>query len=241
METRYCVFWIPSTGHKEPAILPKVKSNKRLARRTVDISDGYSAKNIPGQKVWLRTRIDVQNELKRDIRVTYLSEKKQNPRKFDKKDIVLEYIDACRNGMLLYKYRFNNSCPLELAIDKAMPFAVYHLIKGYFHEHEYHSEEKDSLLEAYIQPTRINIKKCDNEALIFYLKGFEEQFAFYNKTLRNNLYQTNEDCAKLKSKLDIDENNEAKEKSKLQREEDLANLYNIVQDKRKKYTTNALK
>ncbi len=221
--TQYCVFWIPSTSHQAPAILPEFKDPAKLPRKELDklydefvdpenLSDEQLAKRIefPSQKTALyfldddnkpmskssfgssrsvpsfcrfeidptdgvfknhqrlQVTIKVNDEQHKDIILTYI-----NSSKNERGEVSLSFIDACKNGMLYYSYTYDNDNPYQKAIHIAIPKAAYHLIKRFFHRHEYHSREKDSLLEAYIKPHKINIRECDSKPLQHYLKEFE--------------------------------------------------------------------
>ena len=57
--------------------------------------------------------------------------------------------------------------------DSTFPEAVYHIIKGFYHIHEFHEDENDSSLSAFISPKDIDIHEPNNAALQHYLKKHE--------------------------------------------------------------------
>ena len=55
------------------------------------------------------------------------------------------------------------------------PNAIYHIVKSFYHTHEHHETDEDSLLTAYTSPDPIAIKDPDNKALVHYLQLYDEE------------------------------------------------------------------
>lgn len=89
----------------------------------------------------------------------------------------LQRTDDHRNG--LFKYEFNIAEKSFEIVRMALVNPIYHFIKGFYHKHQYHSTDCDSILDAYVAPMhtdQVNIDCPDNEPLIFYLKQYEKRF-----------------------------------------------------------------
>lgn len=59
---------------------------------------------------------------------------------------------------------------------------IYHLCKGFYHEHET-NQERDSALPGCLSDQKIAIEKSDNKALEYYLSNYENVFNSYAKEI----------------------------------------------------------
>lgn len=149
--------------HQEPAVLESVPNTIND-----EISDGITTKVHH-----VSISIDRENKDNRDITITSRIGNNKGT------TINLKYINASHNGLIQYYYEADNRNHEANFICKAIPNAIYHLIKGFFHEHEYHNPKGDSTLLAYTSDSEVNIKEQDNKALIYYLEQYEEKFRGY--------------------------------------------------------------
>lgn len=156
MEKCYVVLWIPTVNHLPIAFDAPILSGKQR----MNISD------MP------ECPLEIEVTIKgKDVAVSVQDEDK--PDNFNH-FITLKYEDSSHNGMVKYSY-----IPKQLSDDgfrfdeKTFPEAVYHIIKGFYHIHEFHEDENDSSLSAYISPKDINIHEPNNAALQHYLKRHE--------------------------------------------------------------------
>ncbi len=157
MKNCYAVLWIPTVNH-----LP-IEFNAPLHSgvQRVDISD------IPEAPLVIEIRINV-----RDILISIQDE---NDSSVFNHFITLEYLDSSHNGMVKYSFVPKRLSGNGFGFDEhTFPEAVYHIIKGFYHLHEFHEEENDSSLSAYISACDINIHEANNAALRHYLKQHEE-------------------------------------------------------------------
>ncbi len=62
----------------------------------------------------------------------------------------------------------------EFGFDQhTFPEAIYHLIKSFYHIHEFHEDESDSSFKPFVSDKNVNIHTTDNVALRHYLKNHE--------------------------------------------------------------------
>ncbi len=205
MEKQYCVFWIPTTIHGEIAPILPENIQRELDNAPKDQPFEYTVDDHIDDGVgkhYITATINLNDEGNKNIIIT--SEPDDGNRCKDKKcrtTLELVFEQSSQNGLIEYSFRVprRSSNKAEdtagerdesVYIIKALPYAVYHLIKKFFHYHEFHGPECDSTLEAYIGKEKIDIKAFDNEALMFYFKQFEQKFIGYKNLIRELLQET---------------------------------------------------
>ncbi len=167
MAKSYCVFWLPRMYHMELAILESVSNT---------IQDEISDEISPDTIHHVCIEIDVSNQENRNIKIRSTSGTLSNAHEVE---VILEYVDSSRNGLIQYYYETDNRNKEAKYIFDAVPNAIYHLIKSFFHIHEYHHPQGDSTLTAYVSKYKIDIKEKDNKALTHYLEQYEDKFKGY--------------------------------------------------------------
>jgi hypothetical protein len=150
------------------------------------------------EKQRLRATITVNNKTQKDIELAYADLEAQKEGK-----VTLKFIDACRNGMLYYKYSYDNTNPYQEAIHLAICSAVYHLVKRFFHQHEYHNGEKDSMVKAYVSSQAISIRTCNNKPLLHYLEELEDIVSCRREELQDMFSHVNIISNKIKDIREI--------------------------------------
>ena len=156
MSMCYAVLWIPTVNHLPIPFEEPLNDGVKIA----DISD------IIGRPFNIKIQTNGKNI---DIFT-------QNEKECDAFDpfITLHFEKFSHNGMIKYSFEpkfFENG---EFGFDdKSFPGVVYHIIKGFYHIHEFHENETDSSLLPYLSKKDINIGEPDNEAIKHYLKNFE--------------------------------------------------------------------
>ncbi len=149
--------WIPTVNHLPIPFDEPQKGGVRDA----DISD------IIGRpfKIKIKTK-------ERNIEIYTQNEKES--KKFDL-FLTLYFEKYSHNGMIKYSFEskfFENG---EFGFDdKSFPGVVYHIIKEFYHIHEFHEDETDSALLPYLSKEDININEPDNDAIKHYLKNYEK-------------------------------------------------------------------
>lgn len=156
MATCYAVLWIPTIAHR--SIVGITPFKQKIERNISDIEG-----NIFKIEVSLRGK---------DIDVSIV-----DPDSSKSLLVNLFYIDDSRNGMVEYSYeetsiKKEGSDGFEFS-SKNFPEAVYHIIKEFYHIHEFHDPECDSSLAPYISNEKVDIHNNDNLALQHYLKCYE--------------------------------------------------------------------
>lgn len=68
---------------------------------------------------------------------------------------------------------------------KALTNPIYHYVKGFYHEHKNHTDDCDSILDAYVctKESDSQISSPDNKPLIFYLRQYEKRFRDFTEQL----------------------------------------------------------
>lgn len=148
----YCVLWIPTVFHK------KLYQLSTHCEREVDISD---LQHCPHR---VKVRLDESGS----VSITTLEKEEV---------ITLRLIDTCSNGLFLYEYSINDE--ENSLIGKEIPYAIYHIVKEFYHTHEHHAPEEDAYLKPYCSEIKPEIKNNDNEALMHYLKNYHDKFSAY--------------------------------------------------------------
>lgn len=163
----FYVFWLPRMYHKELLVLDTASHVI-----TDEISDDISPAAIHHIKI----EIDSVDTANHDITI--------DSRLGDDRHvtIVLKYINDSHNGLIQYYYEADNRNHEAKFISEAIPNAIYHLIKSFFHAHEYHHPQGDSTLFAFSSKKEVDIKGQDNEALMHYLEQYEKKFRGYRKS-----------------------------------------------------------
>lgn len=90
----------------------------------------------------------------------------------------LKYVNSNDAGLIVYKIPDNVSQE-TLQIIKIQS---YHLYKNYFHDHEFHDDNHDSLLQAYISSNQYD----DQKAVENYCRQYDEKFDAYKQLLSEN-------------------------------------------------------
>ena len=169
----YAVLWIPTKTHRPVTASPIQRTITR------NISD------IEGSELYIEAVL--QDNFDIDISILEPSEEassfkestQSNPERKGQKNhfLTLVHIDHSHNGLVEYCYEEsyldpNNPSGLKFT-DKEFPEAIYHIIKEFYHKHEFHDAENDTDLSPFISDTQINLKENDNPALKHYLERYE--------------------------------------------------------------------
>ena len=95
--------------------------------------------------------------------------------------IVFHNVVCADTGFIVYKLNLedNENDFLCEGLRHSMPKAIYHYVKNFFHEHQFHSSDDDSLLEAYFSPTPIDLEKQEDlrSILKIYIQSYINKYA----------------------------------------------------------------
>ena len=157
----YCVFWIPSIYHVAPVPLSE---NSFLEKE--DISDEV------GCQCHLSLKLDSQENIIVILSLHGIDE-----------EFSLMHKGSNDNGFILYSFDVSVA-DTELLI-KALTNPIYHYVKGFYHEHKNHTDDCDSILDAYVctEESDSQISSPDNKPLIFYLRQYEKRFRDFTEQL----------------------------------------------------------
>ena len=75
--------------------------------------------------------------------------------------------------------------PCQRILFKALTNPIYHYVKGFYHEHKNHTDDCDSILDAYVctEESDSQLSSPDNKPLIFYLRQYEKRFRDFTEQL----------------------------------------------------------
>lgn len=157
----YVVLWLPKIVHCEIENLGEPKEFKE------NISD------LEGISLFVNVRLMKSKDIEIGI---YDNPDNAN---LSSHFITLKYEDHSCNGTILYSYneKIYRQKPGFGFTAEFFPKAIYHLIKSFYHQHDFHEEECDSILTPYISTQKKgkpDIHKANNKALLHYLKCYEE-------------------------------------------------------------------
>jgi|GEM_PF-5050618 len=149
----YIAYWIPLTNTID---FTRAFGNLQERTKKVDISD-----NVVNKKNILKISINEN----RDITLSLNNEHTYQ----------LTYYNSFNNGLVIYSY--NNSFPQNII--EILPLQVYHEFKDFFHTHEAHDIEEDSLLSAYSSKS----EPIKNEVILYYCEKYISKFNYYHNNI----------------------------------------------------------
>jgi hypothetical protein len=186
-----CVFWYPRTYHG-------------VIERRSNIPDKITKtlSDIPGLEykiILTNEKTNEENEhgiCRENIKVEILGGGVYTVAKF-----ILIQKQASRNGLVLYEYdeHLLDNLLLQEIDRQAFWSAIYHYSKEFYHKHEFHDEETDSILLPYMNGCN-NIQEDNNEALLHYLNCYEKKFHNYQNYSKDILNRVEELFAKARFK-----------------------------------------
>lgn len=154
-KTCYAVLWIPTFTHKPFVEHPFQETIRR------NISD------LVGED------LDIIATIRKDKSIGISAHGKNGVKKFF---LRLNYVDSSRNGLVEYSYK-ETHCDMKFDgfqfTSEVFPEAIYHIIKEFFHEHEFHEKDADTSLPPYTSDKEVNLQQNDNPALQHYLERYE--------------------------------------------------------------------
>ena len=153
----YAILWIPTVSHIPIPFEKPLNGNVRCDNISDIPEEPFNIKVVARER---DIEIYVQDEVDSECFIPF---------------ITLKYEDFSHNGMVKYSYdaKFLSEDGFGFD-DKEFPAAVYHLIKSFYHTHEFHEDETDSSLVPYLSREDVNIHEDDNPALREYLRNHEE-------------------------------------------------------------------
>ena len=151
----YVVLWIPTIVYRDLKVVSETT-------KETNISD------VEGKLLNVRVRLLEDESIDIDISSDVASGYKHY--------ITLNFIKPSYNGLRLYSYEYNANPQFDAGFrftDETFPEAIYHIIKEFYHEHDFHEPANDASLIAYTSGCAVDIQDDDNPALAHYLQRYE--------------------------------------------------------------------
>lgn len=171
--TYYYALWIPQTIKGIPVVL-------------TENQDSIILKDDPEDEV---PAIELRGYIEPDSYHIHIGYRCDNA---PEKELLFKAVKVTEEGFLI--------CQLDVADDNTdylcnalrndgLHNAIYHYIKGFFHEHKYHDSSDDSLLSAYSsdKPIDLNNEDCLREVLVNFLSPYELKYSGYVNETRDTL------------------------------------------------------
>ena len=97
----------------------------------------------------------------------------------------LERVSVSWNGLIQYTYKSTSGKDKGFRFTSTeFPTAIYHIIKSFYHIHDFHPAETDSTFRPYVSPGKVDIKAENNVALLHYLSMYGEFMSNSVKSLQ---------------------------------------------------------
>ncbi len=154
--TCYAVLWIPTIVYRD------LKEVVTTTTKETNISDDQG--NSLNVRVCLLENESVNIDIYSDAESDY------------EHYITLKFIKPSCNGLRLYSYEYTANPQYKDGFqftDKIFPEAIYHIIKEFYHKHDFHESANDASLIAFTSREEVNIQDDDNPALAHYLQRYE--------------------------------------------------------------------
>lgn len=116
------------------------------------------------------------DELSKDISFSY--KKKYGICSHSKGSFTLKYVNSNNRGIIIYSLEIIDADldPLTTELNGKMNPSIYHLVKGFFHEHEYHSLNEDALLQAHASNSTIDLERDEKIIISDYINQYKNKF-----------------------------------------------------------------
>ena len=105
--------------------------------------------------------------------------------------VSLEREEVSSNGLMSFTYKSTTDKESGFRFTTTeFPTAVYHIIKDFYHKHEFHDGENDSSLPPYVTCKKVPIRSNDNAALMHYLKTYSNVISMFVEYLQLAIRRT---------------------------------------------------
>lgn len=147
----YVVLWIPTIVYHD------FSKTTGLDPIEKNISD------IPGDDLYVKIELESSGNFK--------IFKKSNNKYVFVVELKREQISS--NGLMMFSYSEVSDGNLSFS-SAEFPTAIYHMIKSFYHIHDFHDNDSDSSLPPFVTNHRVDIRNNDNEALQHYLRTYSK-------------------------------------------------------------------
>ena len=171
--TYYYALWIPQTKAGIPVVLTESQDTRTLK----DVPDD----DVP--EINLRGYIEKSSLY---IHIAYSCGKEPE------RELLFKLLDATEQGFLIYQLNIekeDSDYLRNILHNNGLHNAIYHYIKGFFHEHIYHDSTDDSLLSAFTSSKKISLDNpdCLRAILTNYLSPYELKYSGYVRETSDTL------------------------------------------------------
>lgn len=171
MKSYFYALWVPQYKEGEPNARKSKLDRAELRDRNED------------PELWVSGEIETNTLL---IRLVYTIG--TNPQR----TLVFQKTESSKEGFIVYKLNLDDSDNDFLCnrLRTTMPKAIYHYLKEFFHEHQFHNIGDDSLLEAYFSEEQINLNDDNHLRNIMrvYLQSYIYKYEGCVSLCRDRLY-----------------------------------------------------
>ena len=171
--TYYYALWIPQTKAGIPVVLTESQGTRTLKDDPDD--------DVP--EINLRGYIEKSSL---HIHIAYSCGEEPE------RELLFKLLDATEQGFLIYQLNIekeDSDYLRNILHSNGLHNAIYHYIKGFFHEHIYHDSTDDSLLSAFTSSKKISFGNpdCLRAILTNYLSPYELKYSGYVKETTDTL------------------------------------------------------
>jgi Sec-independent protein translocase protein TatA len=160
--TYYYALWIPQCEKGIPVIIKESLSKKKYQDK-VELPPFEIEGTIVPVSYQIRLIISFGNAQSREL--------------------ILECTEKSEDGFLVYKIELEEDVDSVLSdsLQTGMKKTIYHYVKGFFHEHQYHHASDDSLLKAYYSSDEIDLSENVQKYAVVsnYLTAYELKYSGY--------------------------------------------------------------
>ena len=169
----YYALWIPQTKAGIPVVLTESQDTRTLKDDPDD--------DVP--EINLRGYIEKSSL---HIHIAYSCGKEPE------RELLFRLLEATEQGFLIYQLNIekeDSDYLRNILHNNGLHNAIYHYIKGFFHEHIYHDSTDDSLLSAFTSSKKISFNNpdCVRAILTNYLSPYELKYSGYVKETTDTL------------------------------------------------------
>lgn len=183
MATFYCVLWMPTIIHSEFEMPIKGESD------LFEISDNLPKSLLEKEKdslLWAKLSFNKDPKKNKNIIIDLYKDKKG---RICLNDYRLEFVykDHSHNGLFKYEVELPENHILFQSNEEDVDFPcdIYHKIKEFYHDHEYHhNKHGDAFLKPFVTREEINLKEENNAAIDHYFRQYGHKFLGEYKAIK---------------------------------------------------------
>jgi hypothetical protein len=162
----FIYYWIPTKTHIE---LKKVLKHRGISSKTRNLPDIQ-----PDNRFEITVSVD---DSTLDCSIILLRQETVS-------NIELHCKKDDSNGFIIYEITKSNE-----ELNNLLQIQIYHLLKDFFHSHEFHAPENDGQLKAYISDRADDMEGCLRHYGELYIKKFEAYKKLFDSEKAEKIWQ----------------------------------------------------